>query len=239
MSKIPKIIHQVWLGDVQLLPEQLRILTETWKNDYPLWKYIFWDNSRIYKFIQEFYPEYIDVFNGYQYDIQRCDAIRYLILNKYGGMYVDFDYESITPLDSLIADKSCCFALEPKSHCDVYYRKVDQVFNNALIACNPGHPFMSKIVEIVFSNKTLNFRAKRKDICVLSSTGPWLLIDLYYDLPLNEREDIYLIPAKYVTPFDSIQANRFVAGEMSNELECCLTDAYAVHYFLGSWRSDS
>lgn len=235
MDKIPKIIHQIWSETYKPLPESLRILSETWQEHYPEWEYIFWNNKKINEFVQGCYPQYWDIFNKFPYDVQRWDAIRYLILDKMGGMYVDFDYESLIPIDKLIEDKTCCFSLEPKSHIKVFKRKVDDVFNNALMLNTPGHPFMRKVVETVFSEVMLHYDAP-KDICVYNTTGPWILIDLYYDLPEKEQQQIYLIPAKYVTPFDLPQAYRFRIGDMSAELENCLEEAYAVHYFWGNWR---
>ena len=76
-------------------------------------------------------------------------------------------------------------------------------------------------------------------MCVLNTTGPWKLIDLYENLPYEDKQDVYMIPARYVTPFDVPQAIRFRCGEESKELEDCVKDAYAVHYFFGNWRNDN
>ncbi|MFV0418251.1 MAG: glycosyltransferase [Dysgonomonas sp.] len=175
------------------------------------------------------------MFNKFPYDVQRWDAIRYLILDKIGGMYVDFDYESLAPINELIEAKTCCFSLEPKSHIRAFKRVVDDVFNNALMLNKPGHPFMRKVVESVFSESTLHYDAP-KDLCVYNTTGPWMLIDLYYELTEEEKQQIYLIPARYVTPFDQPQAYRIRMGDMNDDLESCLEEAYAVHYFWGNWR---
>lgn len=233
--RIPKVIHQIWSETYMPLPEHFRMLSETWKEQYPDWQYIHWDNKKINEFVQKHYPQYWTIFNKFPYDAQRWDAIRYLILDKIGGMYVDFDYESLEPIDKLIEDKTCCFAMEPETHRKVFKREVEQVFNNALMMSTPGHPFMKKIINNIYSSKMLNFEGP-KSLCVLNTTGPWLLIDLYYELTDEERKDIYIIPDKYVTPFDFDQAHRFRAGEISEELEVCLDEAVAVHYFFSSWR---
>lgn len=235
MTQIPKIIHQIWSGIDEPLPKHFSLLGDTWKEQYPSWKYIYWDNKKINRFVREYYFQYWEIFNRFPYDVQRWDAIRYLILDKIGGMYVDFDYESIKPIDELIETKTCCFSLEPKSHLRAFKRKVNDVFNNALMLNVPGHPFMRKIVENVFSKTVLEYDAP-KHLCVYNTTGPWKLIDLYYDLTEEEKRQVYLIPAKYVTPFDLPQACRYRMGEMSEELETCLNEAYAVHYFWGNWK---
>ena len=234
MNKIPKIIHQIWSGIEEPLPEHFKELGETWKEHYPGWKYELWDNDRMNKFILEYYPEYQDIYQRFPFHVQRWDAIRYLILDKIGGMYVDFDYESIKPLDNLINDKNCCFAMEKKSHAQQFKRK--EMFNNALMLSEPQHPFMKLIIENVFSEKALTLDSSNKFLCVLNSTGPWILMDLYEQLPEKEKENIYLVPDQYVTPFDVIEAFRFKQGEISDELEICLKEAYAVHYYFDGWK---
>jgi len=232
-TEIPQIIHQIWSGIDEPLPEFFMKLGETWKNQYPAWKYEFWDNKSMIEFVKKFYPQYWDIYNRFPFDVQRWDAIRYLILDKIGGMYVDFDYESLEPLDSLIMGKNCCFALEPQSHCDLFKKR--SMFNNALMLNTPGHPFMKKIVENVFSEERLRYDTSNKFMCVLNTTGPWILIDLYEALTEQGKKEVYLITDKYVTPFDVRQARQVRMGIETEELEACLQEAYAVHYFFNSW----
>ena len=236
MLPIPEIIHQIWSGIEEPLPDLFRKLGETWQAHYPNWRYEYWDNDRMNRFVKTFYPEYRDAFQRYPYHIQRWDAIRYLILYKTGGMYVDFDYESLKPIDELLKGKSCCFAMEPESHRKIFNR--DIIFNNALMAAVPGHPFMQKIIKRVFSEETVRYRDVSKDICVFKTTGPWQLIDLYEQATEAEKAAVYLIPDKYVTPFSVGQTRQLRMGIMHEELDNCLKDAYAVHYFFNSWFAD-
>lgn len=233
---IPKIIHQIWSGVDEPLPEHFYILGETWKENHPTWRYELWDNAKMNQFVQEFYPEYWSIYCRFPYNVQRWDAIRYLILDKIGGLYVDFDYECIKPLDDLFEGKTCCFALEPQTHCEIFDKRI--MFNNALMACEPGHPFMKEIIRNVLSVKSLSCELKTKDACVLMTTGPWVLIDLYEALPLEARKQIYLIPDRFVTPFDVPQARKFRLGIQNEELDNCLNFAYAVHYFYNGWMAD-
>ena len=236
MTKIPKLIHQIWSGISEPLPEYFRRFGETWKRDYPDWEHVFWDNDKMNKFVKEHYPHYWDIYNRFPYNVQRWDAIRYLILDKMGGMYADFDYESVRNMEELLQDKSCCFALEPELHTSIAgYERKDPVFNNALMLCAPEHPFMKRIVEKVFTEEMVAFE-NTKTITVLSTTGPWMINDLYYyESTPQERDEVYLIPAKYVTPFSMRQAKRIRMKEISEELENCMTEAYAVHYFFSEW----
>lgn len=184
-------------------------------------------------FIAEYYPQYMEKYASFLHNVQRWDAIRYLILDKIGGMYVDFDYESIEPMNKLIADKTCCFAVEHKKHKIYSGKKI--AFNNAMMLSVPEHPFMRQIVEAVFEEKAPENLPSEKIQHVLMTTGPWRLIDLYCQLSQEEKDAIYLIPAKYVTPFNYEESRRFIQGEISEELGQCLESAYAVHFFFGDW----
>lgn len=233
MIKIPKIIHQIWGGEKKL-PEHFQILSETWKNDYPNWKYEFWDDKRINDFVLNNYPEYYKQFIEFPYDMQRWDAVRYFILDKIGGMHVDFDYESILSIEPLIKNKECCFALDPISH----RSKEEQEFmlNGALMLSTPDHWFMKKIIQTIFSKKN-RLNNKPKDIEIFTSAGPWMLIDLYNSLNQKEKEEIFLISDKLVSPFDCRESQKYLRGEMSDkELQSKIKKAYAVHYFFGDWR---
>jgi len=231
--QIPKIIHQIWSGIYEPLPEHFQTLGNTWKSHYPAWQYEFWDNDRMENFVKEHYPEYWDIYSGFPYNIQRWDAIRYLILYKIGGMYVDFDYESLKPMDDLLKDKTCCFALEPEYQYRFFKKNI--MFNNALMASVPNHPFMKKLIERSLSHKSLNYKKEPKRNCVLNTTGPFMMIDLYEKLYITEKQEIYLIPSKYVTPLDGFQSKEYLRGIRNKHFDEALFQAYAVHYFISAW----
>jgi len=233
MTEIPQIIHQIWFGIDEPLPEHFRLFGETWKEFHPDWKYEFWDNDRVNDFIMEYYPQYWDTYLCFQYDIQRFDAVRYLILDKIGGMYVDFDTECLKPHDALIAGKTCCFSMEPEKHRLRFNKPV--YFNNALMASVPEHPFMKEIIKTVFSYtpNIEEFTSEQRFMEIMNSTGPLALTEIYEKY--HNKEQIFLIPAKYVSPFDVVGNMLIRQGYESEELDNKLEGAYSVHYFWGGW----
>ena len=44
--KIPKVIHQIHLGDKPLSDQELK-WQKTWKKYNPDWEFIFWDDERL------------------------------------------------------------------------------------------------------------------------------------------------------------------------------------------------
>lgn len=235
MNEIPKIIHQIWSGIDEPLPTYFKVLGETWKRDYPEWKYELWDNDRMNQFIREFYPHYWESYNRFPYNIQRWDAIRYLILDKIGGMYVDFDYESIKPLNEVLKEKACCFASEPIEHLGIFGR--DLYINNALMATIPNHPFMEEIIQKVFISEGKNERYADKMDEVLKTTGPIMLSDLLEQTEYKKK--VSILPANLVSPFTKMDAHQFLVGSYNEDfeeyLENKLNEAFAIHYFIGTW----
>jgi mannosyltransferase OCH1-like enzyme len=95
---IPKIIHQIWIGDKAPIHIEEAMLGI--KNDNKDFEYILWDNDNIHTL--DLPKKVIDMLNNED----RClcyitDVIRLLILNKYGGLYIDADTISIKPLSDL------------------------------------------------------------------------------------------------------------------------------------------
>ncbi|MDR1504240.1 MAG: hypothetical protein LBT43_17470 [Prevotella sp.] len=233
--QIPKIIHQIWSGIDEPLPKHFKILGETWKDSHPSWEYIVWDNKKMNAFVQEYYPQYWDIYNAFKYNIQRWDAIRYLILYQMGGMYVDFDYECLEPLDGLLSSATCCFSAEPPEHKTIF--KDNNYFNNALMACTPKHWFMQKIIGHAFDRVNIEKKYPNKMHEVLETTGPIMLTRLYAGC--ENKEDIYIIPAEFVSPITKGDVESYLLNQgdkaLEDYLEKRLEKALAIHYFLGNW----
>ena len=63
-------------------------------------------------------------------------------------------------------------------------------------------------------------------------------MQLYASLDETEKQEVYLIPKEYVTPFDFNQARCIILKrQKSEEMENCLKEAYAVHYFFSNWQA--
>lgn len=232
-NKITRIIHQIWSEIDEPLPKHFKMLSKTWKKDYPDWRYEYWNNTKMNNFVLEHYPEYWNMYKSFPYNVQRWDTIRYLILYKMGGMYVDFDYQSLEPMDILIENRECCFA-EEEAYINEKGESVSY-FNNALIFSVPGHPFIKMIIDTIFLETTNLPITLQKNEYVLNTTGPGMISRLYTVLSPLQKKSIYIIPAKYVTPFSVGQAKMVRNGYKGPEIEECLKDAYAIHYFWGGW----
>jgi mannosyltransferase OCH1-like enzyme len=108
--KIPKIIHQVYgifkdektLDDIPIFKKHTE-LTKAFCKGHNI-QYKMWSLKDCEELLCEYYPEYIELWNEFRYPIQRADFIRYLILHRCGGIYIDCDIYPVKPLDTLLND---------------------------------------------------------------------------------------------------------------------------------------
>jgi len=230
---IPKIIHQLWERGNEPIPDFFRQLGETWKKHHPSWQYEFWDGKRMDTFVNSNYPHFTNIYHNYRYDIQRMDVIRFLILYKTGGMYVDVDYECLDSFDKYLSTDKCHFSMEPELHCR-FFRKT-LYFNNALMITPPGHPFFEFVIKNLQTTVFTYTKSKYQD--VLSSTGPLMLTGLYEKY--ENKTCINLLPPEQVSPWSKNEVRDFINGTANREiLEKKLENAMALHYFWGAWLNN-
>lgn len=101
-GSIPRLIHQSW-GSKPLTPLAIS-LSETWRVNHPDWNWIYWSNEDNRKLVEKFYPWFLSAYDAFDHPIKRADAVRNLYMHQFGGIYVDFDLESVKPIDALLQE---------------------------------------------------------------------------------------------------------------------------------------
>ena len=227
--KIPRIIHQIY-EDPAGPPANLLQIAETWKEKMPDWEYRFWNKPMIQEFLEMTCPDFIPYYNAYPFNVQRWDAVRYLILYHIGGLYVDFDYECISPLDVLLFDSTCCMGMEPAIHSLINHKSI--IVGNALMASKSGHPYMAAIIEDMKTNFSVNY-GKGDSSQVLESTGPFMVTRVYEQY--KKKKDVTLLPADLISPLSIREVWMLRTGHARPNVVEKVEKAFAIHYFMGSW----
>jgi mannosyltransferase OCH1-like enzyme len=232
IMKIPRIIHQVY-EDPAGPPEMLSRISSTWREHHPEWEYRFWDRQAIENFMETHYPDLIPHYRSFPYNVQRWDAVRYLILYHFGGLYADMDYECMEPLDTLLGDSTCCIGMEPKHHALRY--NMPFIAGNALMAATPGHNYFKMVIDDLWIHQKDMEIIDNKGMAVMNTTGPFMITRLYS--ACISKEDITLLPPELVAPLTYEEVRLLVENNAGKEIEEKVENAYAIHYFFGSWFS--
>ena len=231
--KIPRIIHQIYEDPAGPTPDLLRI-AESWKRNMPDWEYRFWNRSMIDDFLKTTCPEFEDCYRSYPFNVQRWDAIRYLILHKIGGLYVDLDYECLESVDSLLSNTLCCMGMEPNINATTHDKAL--IVGNALMASVPNHPYFEAMIDEMLNGD--KYSTSPKALQVMETTGPFMTTRLYENYP--NKNEITLLPADLVAPLTMLEVRDMIRGtELSYHIEDKVEKCFAIHYFNGSWVSQT
>ncbi|KAL3864900.1 hypothetical protein ACJMK2_006547 [Sinanodonta woodiana] len=195
-DRIEKILHQKW--NTINIPIQFKDYVKSFIDNHLSWKYMFWTDQSTRLFIHDHYPNLLSLYDNYVNPLNRADAMRYMLLFYYGGVYSDLDVQSLRPLDPMIKKYSCILAQEPPIHSIVYSNFYEQA-STAFMACRKQHPFMKNLVENLYS--FFHF-ANEHD-----STGPRFLTFLFRQysrerghIKTTDDDYVYLSPPEYFNP---------------------------------------
>lgn len=106
-SNSTSLVHQIYgifddgipLKDIPVFYENVKKTKAFCKKKG--YKYKMWNLKGCIELVKKYYPEYLSLWNDFTLPIQRADFIRYLILNRYGGIYIDCDIHPLKSLDDL------------------------------------------------------------------------------------------------------------------------------------------
>ena len=172
---IPKVIHQIWLGDQTQRPSNLM---KTWEDMNPEWEYKLWTEENLPKLKCKEQFDNMKQLHG------KADILRYEILFQEGGFYIDADSECILPLEDFLLDNDSFAGYENE-------QVRGGLIANGYIASTKGNDLMwilmSKILKIPNINKT--------DAWIM--TGPQLLTNVVREIGYT---DLTVYPSHYFIP---------------------------------------
>ncbi len=109
---IPKLIHQT--AKTRDLPADCLEYVEQLKRLHPDWTYKLWTDEDNLEFVTREFPEFLETYQAFPRNIMRADVIRYLIMYRLGGFYLDTDYEMLKPFDLCDREIVLCWSPIPK-----------------------------------------------------------------------------------------------------------------------------
>lgn len=179
--KIPKRFHQVWFnfsnpGKVVLPPKREVELTRGWLRKHPDWEYMLWNERTCRDLISTHYPWFLEAYDSFKRPIHQVDAVRYFILDHFGGVALDFDFLCEKNIEELFTeDKEIYFALQECDVADSIAGEQGLWLCNGWIASSPKAAFWSaalpKLPDSYRKNQHQSTPGKR----VINQTGPGFL----------------------------------------------------------------
>jgi mannosyltransferase OCH1-like enzyme len=228
LAQDSRIIHQVWFGTIpnqssaKKAYKKMKSYRDSWKIKNPTWCNIEWNKEMCKNLVKYFYTEHSEMLEKYTHEIQRCDAVRYLILHRYGGWYADMDYYCNKPLDEAMKLYDHDLYLVQSPNCVIGQDK-DHV-SNSLMYSKKGNPFWRQLMINLESAKDISYYYT-KHLDVMFKTGPGILNKVYsrYKYRYNAKS----LPWKLFHPYG-----------INDDIKSITTDAYTIHMGTGTWAGN-
>ncbi len=208
---IPKKIHQIWIGS-KPLPNKYKKWMKTWQSINKDWEYKLWTDLDIKK---------MELFNQKAYNSSsnvgfKSDILRYEILNKYGGLYIDTDLECVRKIPNYLRkfDFISC----------IIFDKTPQIANGFIMS-RPNGDLTSLLLKSIQVPKN-----NRSAFEILNCSGPNFLTNKYFSLEAKKRKKILILPSDYFYPLPN-----FLLNTKIEKKEYLTEKTIGIHYWEVSW----
>ena len=211
---------------------------ETWRSNNPDYEYVLWDDADNRRFVAEKFQWFLPTYDSYDAEIKRADAIRYMYLYTYGGIYADLDFECLKPFDSL---------LETYKGYDIILGEMDSSSNhaatewhssnnipNAIMISKPACQFWIRVLERMIIKASSGGQGRPE-----VETGPVVLKEVYSTAWFDK---IKLLPPSVLYPISWVtdEEERLAALKsdehtLTQTIKAKYPSAYAATYWAHSW----
>lgn len=197
---IPAIIHQIYLGGWNAVPEKTKDAIYGLRERNPGWEYRFYDATTSEEFIRDRFG--IEMLATYRkidpaYYAAKADLLRYLLCHAEGGIYLDIKSSALRPLDRVFRPEDQFLLSQwpelrdrpaEQSRSPGLSQVAGDEYVQWFVASAPQHPFLSKVIDNVVRNihSYDPFREGVGKLAVLRVTGP-----IAYTLAIHPIRDAH------------------------------------------------
>lgn len=207
---IPKIIHYCWFGP-KPIPTLEQACIESWKKYLPDYHLMLWneDTFDIYK-----YPFAKQAYE-HKYYAFVSDFARAVVLEQYGGLYLDTDVEILSDFSTLLEDHEIVLGFENRT-----------CIGTALMAFVPNHRIMAEFSKFYHKH---SFIQSNGHINIIAN--PTILANILSNFGINFNGQEQNIDKNI-----QIYAREVFFPKKTSETEFRITEkTVAIHHFTGSW----
>ncbi len=219
--KIPKVIHQIWLDDEHSgkIPAEFVPYVKTCieKHLGGEWQYKLWTDKDVEN-LELYNREYYDFSSNYGV---KSDLLKWEIIYKFGGVYLDTDIECLKSLEILHYTYDFYVGIQPL---ETKYLQLGA----AVFAAHPGHPILKHCIETIKDDWNLKGSAVNK-------TGPVHFTKSFYACAGRGTIDIALPPNYFYPICKPPYFFRTPVAPQEERERWIKEGAFTIHHWSMSW----
>lgn len=223
--RIPKKIHQIWLGP-KPFPQHLTFCVNSCKRLHPDWEYQLWTEAEIKGLLLDAKIKKF-VLNNKINPGKRSDVLRLSLLQKFGGVYLDIDFYCYKRLDALHENFDF--------YCGVCNKFCE--INNAVIGSLPNHPLITACLDKIKLRRTTT-----DSLVIMSETGPYFFTEQVIKyLNKNYNDTDIVLPLNFTHPMHGDHRTGIWKEKNSlNFIKSFATpETYLIHLWAATWQANS
>ena len=209
LLSIPKKLHMIWVGNKKV-PQYVFENLNKWKELMPDWECKLWTNDDI---TDDTFP--VELIEKTHIGAQKADIMRYHIIKKYGGVYIDADVVPNRSLDPILSDSRDIIACHDLPLTWGYIAI-------GFFAAVKEHPIFDELCHLCHE-----VELNTEDVHM--QTGPRL-----FGKVLEKYPDQYTL-----LPIESFYRN--MKGTQMTDGSICQEDVkerYGYHFYANTWKKD-
>lgn len=207
---IPKVIHYIWLGG-NPLPKIVEKCIASWKKFCPDYEIKRWDETNLDVNFCEFASQ---AYNARKFAFA-ADALRFDIIHKEGGIYLDIDVELFKSLDEVLDNNKVVMAFETEN----------SVNPGLILAAEQNNSTIKDILDIYLKDKFVLEDGSLNLETVCDKTTNYLV---QYGLKLNNTNQKVSDVSVFATEY-------FCPKSLSDGKVRKTKNTMAIHHYFGSW----
>lgn len=167
------MIHQIWIQGALHLPKRYDTNIAKIKTLHADYGYMLWDEIAIINLMRRD-PLWLDTYYRLTFLHQKIDFAKYVILYKYGGIYIDMDVTMIKSFTSLLEFYQNSTLIVSRLNLDSFSCRINCgsiiCINNGIIMSAPSERIIEEMINHV--HKSSNYNTFIKYNCINNTTGP-------------------------------------------------------------------
>lgn len=171
-QRIPKTFHWIWLGNNEM-PATFVEYRRGWLEKHPGWEYAIWTDANLPPLANQ------REFDAAKTMAQKADILRYEIMHRFGGVYLDTDFECLRNIEPLLWNVDGFAGAQSASTVAI-----------GILGAVPGHPLFAEIIRRL----PTSFAATTN---IVNATGPG-----FFSRHCVGRKDFRIVPPVRFYPFN-------------------------------------
>lgn len=196
-SRIPKHIHQVWIGNKTPPWEWINTFKQKLTKNHPDWDYTLWREEDIEK---------LNLVNQWAYDDEvqisgKVNILRYELLFQFGGIYIDADMEWLNenPLDKLIDETNYTAMFAGKED--------DHLLANSVIGSSKNNPILAVLIQVLKESYSITRNTWK--LATWQATGPKFFTEICKTYNITQFPSYYFYPVSWLKNHVGIDTSQF------------------------------